>query len=167
MKFSEMIIGDDRELLSKAKNDIGTISINLLSDKEEEIRYIYSTIIKNNLKDVAILYPQNEDVDIASEIFKDIDKNFFIETKSGKRTDNLDFETDLPKIMTFHSSKGLEFEDVFIPSCNQIKDFIPEQFRRAFYVATTRTNRNLYLSYYEDTENDAMKEIKKYKKRYV
>ncbi|WMM26712.1 3'-5' exonuclease [Tissierella sp. MB52-C2] len=167
MKFSEMIVSGSGDLVEKCKNNIGTITINKLSDKKEEILYIYNTIIDKGLKDVVVLYPKNEDVDTASDIFKEIDKEFLIETKSGKLSDNLNFETDLPKIMTFHSSKGLEFKDVFIPSCNQIENFIPEQFRRAFYVATTRTNENLYLTYYEDTQNDAMKEIRKYKERYI
>ncbi len=75
------------------------------------------------------------------------------------------------KIMTIHSSKGLEFENVFVinmvdkrfPSVskrdvieipkNLVKDILPEgdfhlqEERRLFYVALTRAKRHLYLTW--------------------
>lgn len=57
------------------------------------------------------------------------------------------------KIMTMHSSKGLEFDNVFIPDLNE--GIIPskriitmeemEQERRVLYVAITRAKKSLYL----------------------
>ena len=65
-------------------------------------------------------------------------------------------------ILTSHSSKGREFDYVFIISVNQ--EIFPdyralqdngrklEEERRNFYVAITRTKKKLYLSYVESKE---------------
>jgi len=64
------------------------------------------------------------------------------------------------KLMTMHSSKGLEFEHVFLPGLNEgvvpskksvTKEQIEEE-RRMFYVAMTRAKENLYMSYVSGTE---------------
>ena len=57
--------------------------------------------------------------------------------------DNLNFNSTNPKILTYHSAKGLQFETVFIPyleSADMSK-------RKALYVAMTRTYRDLYMMY--------------------
>lgn len=165
IKFSQLIINDSGGLLKNSKNDTGAVTINEYEDIYKEMQSIYDIIKSDSLTDVAILYPRNVDVDIAKKILNEIDSSFLVEFKSDKG-DTLDFETPLPKILTFHSSKGLEFEHVFIPSCNRIKNFNPKQWRKAFYVASTRTNHTLYLSYYDNKNNDAMIEIEKYKSIY-
>lgn len=58
-------------------------------------------------------------------------------------------------IMTYHASKGLEFDTVYLPDCNEgnipyKKSITPEQIeeeRRLFYVAVTRAKEELYISY--------------------
>lgn len=45
--------------------------------------------------------------------------------------------------MTYHSSKGLQFENVFLPNCTTSN---PED-RPALYVAITRTYGTLYIMY--------------------
>ena len=61
-------------------------------------------------------------------------------------------------LMTVHSAKGLEFKNVIITGLNEglfpiIRDNIAnneiEEERRLFYVATTRAQKKLYLSYYK------------------
>ena len=64
---------------------------------------------------------------------------------------------DAVNIMTIHASKGLEWEAVFIPLCND--NIIPgknvntlsslEEERRILYVAMTRAKNYLYISYVE------------------
>ena len=65
-------------------------------------------------------------------------------------------------LYTLHSSKGLEFENVFIISLNEgvlptnkadCKEDIEAE-RRLFYVGITRTKRNLYLSYTNKKNRD-------------
>ena len=57
--------------------------------------------------------------------------------------------------MTIHAAKGLEFDTVLIPDCNegtipngrQMEGPALEEERRIFYVAMTRAKRNLELFY--------------------
>lgn len=68
-------------------------------------------------------------------------------------------ETDAAgiRLMTMHASKGLEFDTVYIPDCqegaipsarSQTDEEIEEE-RRMFYVAMTRARRELYLMAYQ------------------
>lgn len=60
-------------------------------------------------------------------------------------------------IMTYHASKGLEFDTVHLPDCNEgnipyKKSTTAEQIeeeRRLFYVAITRAKEQVYISYVE------------------
>ena len=65
-------------------------------------------------------------------------------------------DTDFVSLMTIHSSKGLEFKNVFVVGLEE--DLFPSQMmmssradleeeRRLFYVAITRAKENLYFSY--------------------
>jgi superfamily I DNA/RNA helicase len=64
---------------------------------------------------------------------------------------NNDKEEEGVRIMTMHSSKGLEAEYVFVPALEQ--DVFPgqsgliEEKRRLFYVSMTRTKKVLCLSW--------------------
>jgi DNA helicase-2/ATP-dependent DNA helicase PcrA len=61
------------------------------------------------------------------------------------------------RLMTVHSSKGLEFKDVFVTGLEQdlfphkgwgdMDDSDPEEERRLFYVAVTRAKEKLFISY--------------------
>ena len=71
-------------------------------------------------------------------------------------TDNLEDERDYVKLMTIHNSKGLEFPNVFIAGMEdeifpgQRAMFEPkelEEERRLCYVAITRAEDRLYISY--------------------
>lgn len=58
-------------------------------------------------------------------------------------------------LMTFHSAKGLDFDNVFIPRMNEHTSIVhrdalrrdPELDRRLLFVAVTRSRENLFLSY--------------------
>ena len=72
--------------------------------------------------------------------------------KSSKRGGSGE-EKAAVKLMTVHGSKGLEFETVIIPDCNEgvfphgrlLKEHEAEEERRVFYVAMTRAKENLEL----------------------
>jgi superfamily I DNA/RNA helicase len=61
-------------------------------------------------------------------------------------------------LMTFHSSKGLDFRNVFIPGMNRHAVIVSEQAladdpeldRRLLFVAVTRSRENLFISYSDD-----------------
>ena len=69
------------------------------------------------------------------------------------------------QLMTIHSAKGLEFEDVFVIHANEgeiphqkaeKKDEIEEE-RRLFYVALTRAKNNLSISYITQKNGNSIK----------
>jgi len=96
-------------------------------------------IIKNrHFEDVGILFRHNSDVERAYEYLQD--KGINVEAKYD-RTIDLDFNSDNPKILTYHSAKGLQFEAVFIPNCT-CED---EESRNPLYVAITRSYQSLYI----------------------
>ena len=64
-------------------------------------------------------------------------------------------------LMTVHGSKGLEFDHVLIPDCNErafphgkmVAEDTCEEERRIFYVAMTRAAKSLELFYLDETED--------------
>ena len=64
-------------------------------------------------------------------------------------------------VMTFHSAKGLDFENVFIPFANASMYICPNDSlaKTLFMVAMTRTRKNLYITYngYPSNYLDAFK----------
>jgi superfamily I DNA/RNA helicase len=67
------------------------------------------------------------------------------------------YESDSKKmvyLMTYHSAKGLDFSNVFLPhltddvSLEPMKGASDDQERRLFFVAATRARERLYLSYH-------------------
>ena len=61
-----------------------------------------------------------------------------------KTMENLDFYSNLPKLMTYHSAKGLQFDIVILPKYDGTKSI---EDRKALYVAMTRTMHELYVMY--------------------
>ena len=109
-----------------------------------------STLVSNNTgKSIGILLPSNElALNVSEELRK---KNVGCQlkysadaTKDARYVDTLDFATLLPKIMTYHSAKGLQFDIVILPMYNGASD---NESRKALYVAMTRTKHKLYVFY--------------------
>ena len=85
--------------------------------------------------------------------------NFRVQTmNSNKRSHN----KDGVHIMTYHASKGLEFEQVILPDCNEgiipyrkcISDDEIEEERRLFYVAMTRAKETLCIMYVDKDKDN-------------
>lgn len=117
-------------------------------DEKSQIEAIIDIISKKNMKNVGILVPNNDLVLSTMNAFNDL--NFPCEFKyndgyNDKRNRvTLDFTTDLPKLMTYHSAKGLQFETVILPFYEGAND---KESQKALYVAMTRTYRYLYVMY--------------------
>jgi len=118
------------------------------TSKDAQIDKIISIINDKNYQNVGILVPDN---DMVLEIMNAFTlKKFACEFKynagyNDKRNkDTLNFTTNKPKLMTYHSAKGLQFETVILPCYNGSKN---NEDRKALYVAMTRTYRNLYVVY--------------------
>lgn len=116
--------------------------------KQEQIDRIVSLINDNKYRNVGILVPEN---DLVLEIMNAFTTaKFACEFKynagynDSKNKDTLNFKTERPKLMTYHSAKGLQFETVILPFYQgaETKDE-----RKALYVAMTRSYRFLYIFY--------------------
>ena len=120
------------------------------SNTKEQVISICSIIKRKDLSDVAILLPDNDMVKEIGELLKEqgVDFEMRYNDKEDWRNsvDTLDFSSTNPKLMTYHSAKGLQFETVFLPC---IEDFVDDRSSdsKALYVAMTRTYRYLYIMY--------------------
>lgn len=116
--------------------------------KQEQINKIISITKKNKYRNVGILVADNE---MVIEIMNSFTSSkFACEFKynagynDSRNKDTLNFKTEHPKLMTYHSAKGLQFETVIIPFYNGARN---TDEKKALYVAMTRTYRNLYILY--------------------
>lgn len=113
----------------------------------EQLDVAMQQIKNRRITDAAILLPTNILVNKAYEYLKK--KGHTIEAKFDDKRDNssfqldLNFNTDNPKLLTYHSAKGLQFEAVFLPECNPPDVMSVE----SLYVATTRSYRYLFVMY--------------------
>lgn len=110
-----------------------------------QVQDIYHRIENFSLTDVAILLVNNILVEQVGKMLLDL--GLHIEMKYKTRNgyiNTLDFSTSKPKVMTYHSAKGLQFEHVFIPALENIYE---GGSHRSLYVAMTRTYKNLYIMY--------------------
>lgn len=99
-----------------------------------------------------------EDPDLAGEENMLILGGFLEQVSLVADIDNLDEQEDAVKLMTMHSSKGLEFpvvfavgmEDGIFPSSRSLMEqYLLEEERRLCYVTITRAKEKLFLSHAE------------------
>lgn len=116
-------------------------------DGEERLDNLYELISA-----AEVFMAENREADIDEFMaFSTLDSDM----SKKKKEDNV----DAVKLMTVHSSKGLEFEAVFLtgmeeslfPHANSLDNpYAIEEERRLMYVALTRAKRALYISYAEE-----------------
>ena len=115
--------------------------------RNDQIEAIHRMISNRNMTDVAILLPNNnlvrEVYDQLLALGGDYEVNYKDKENWYNNVENLNFNSTNPKVMTYHSAKGLQFETVFLPYIEYFND----KDRKALYVAMTRTYRNLYVMY--------------------
>ena len=119
------------------------------NNEENQIKAIHDIISRNNMTDVAILLPDNDYVKTVYNQLKSLGGNYELRYNDREdfrnSQDSLNFTSTNPKVMTYHSAKGLQFETVFLPYIENFSG--QESDRKALYVAMTRTYRNLYVMY--------------------
>ena len=164
-RVAEKIATPHLDLMSKNKKNGGNSldpvfkkpTIIKCKNEKEEIDYIINKINIESLDDVGILlkdnkqvikvynYLKEKNIDVQVRFNENIPENIMHGRYPQFRTfDTLDFtNNDLPCLLTYHSAKGTEFDNVFIP----FADNDMKLNRNPFYVAITRSNRNLDLSY--------------------
>lgn len=146
-KFSSHIKGD-YDLVERCVKEEGEKPVvKKFNHFHEELHYIKEMIENEYWRDVAIFFSNNDEVIYAGEQFKKIGLDVEIKAnrKDKKPVEELVFFNSKPKLMTYHSSKGLQFEHVFMPSCEI--DSNEYRYREAVYVATTRASETLHITY--------------------
>ena len=115
---------------------------------EDEFQSITQIISSHPDKSIGILYHSNDSVLQMSKqmIERGIRCEFKYNDADGEKQNvsNLNFNTLVPKIMTYHSAKGLQFDIVILPQYNGADDV---ESKKALYVAMTRTMHKLYVLY--------------------
>ena len=126
-----------------SQTDIETPLFYRASDFEDERRKLIE-VTKVRLEKgekVAILLPQKRQVYGFAKGLQEA--GLPVETQEA-----LSFVSDLPKLITMHSAKGLTFDTVLLPRLNA-RSFInvsPARMERLLFVAITRATRWLYIS---------------------
>lgn len=143
--------GDDMPILESICREEGSElpHIDQYSSHDEELNAIHTIIERRHFEDVGVLFPTSAEVERAYKFFKN--KGLNIEAKYEDKENwrkskmDLDFSptNTNPKLMTYHSAKGLQFEAVFLPNCHARR---PND-RPVLYVAITRSYQSLYISH--------------------
>lgn len=115
---------------------------------DEQINGMVYLIRKHKQETIGILFPTNKDVEAISRNLKDVGiKN--VECRYTDKTrlrtyDNIDFKSFNPKLLTYYSAKGLNFDTVILPFVGGAE--IQEGFT-AQYIAMSCALTNLYIMY--------------------
>jgi hypothetical protein len=108
---------------------------------------------------IGILFPTN---DLVLKTYTELDNlgvkvEFkYNDDETGEFVDNLDFTSSNPKILTYHSAKGLQFDTVILPMYVGATD---DESRKSLYVAMTRAMHQLYIMYSTPTLNPPLSNV--------
>ena len=108
---------------------------------------------------IGILFPTN---DLVLKTYTELDNlgvkvEFkYNDDETGEFVDNLDFTSSNPKILTYHSAKGLQFDTVILPMYVGATD---DESRKSLYVAMTRAMHQLYIMYSTPTLNPPLNNV--------
>jgi superfamily I DNA/RNA helicase len=159
--------------------------VKLYNKTDGEVRLIHTNneiqsiaeIIQNRGKNtVGVLLPNNEAVKLFYDGLtgRNLGKIEYKYNSKNYWDNNVSFDNTNPKVLTYHSSKGIQFDTVILPLLS--KDYAsPIKFTnkadeaRAFYVAMTRTKKKLFFTrpgncicpYLEDIPTDYLKTVQR------
>ena len=130
-----------------------------LANKPQEVRYVASWLKKRAEAGIpfcqmAVLCRFNYQVKkMVEELAKEgiaVNSCQF----NGQHTKAFDTAKDTVKVLTMHSSKGLEFNSVVIPDlgCMPYGKTTPEEEARLLYVALTRSTESLLMTYHNESQ---------------
>lgn len=147
-RFAAPLTGDN-ELVQRCRKE-GTEMPRILKygTLEQQLDVVMQQINNRQITDAGIFFPTNKMVLRADTYLRSqghaIESKYDV-TENGHRISrmDLDFDSDNPKLMTYHSAKGLQFEAVFLPECSASDD----KHRTPLYVAITRSYQYLFIMY--------------------
>ena len=140
-KVAQYLNTDDDRLVGRCLKKGGNKpKILRFADFEEQCRKTMEIIDNMGLEDVGILCYHKNTVSAVADYFTSRRKNIdvYLNDKS-----NIKFDSGNPKVMTFKSSKGLQFQTVFMLGCDSSID----GYVKDTYVAMTRSYEDLYIMY--------------------
>lgn len=142
-RVAQSLNEDDDVLEERCANDgISKPIIMQYNDLDAQLDSVAKIIKNKNLEDVGIFAFYKEDVEKIGSYLNE--KGLSPEIYYSDQNMQLDFSTSNPKVMTYKSSKGLQFETVFIVGCGQS---IGVGKSKSLYVAMTRSYQDLYIFY--------------------
>jgi superfamily I DNA/RNA helicase len=99
---------------------------------------------------IAILLPNNAKLFSLARLLTEAGLEVEVPSKGGRPTEypTHDFQSDLPKLMTYYGAKGLTFETVIMPRLvpSSFHQVSPERLEKLFFVGITRATRWVYMS---------------------
>ncbi|MDG1816385.1 MAG: AAA family ATPase [Glaciecola sp.] len=140
-RLAQHLNSSNDDLESRCKNE-GNIKPKIVYFKtiNAQLDKIIEMIKNARMDDVGILFRYNAEIAHAAEYFEN--NGLDVEMKVNQNME-IDFNSTKPKLLTYHSSKGTQFQNVFIPICQDLRD----DYESALYVAMTRTYEGLYIFY--------------------
>lgn len=119
---------------------------------EDEKQMLYEMVKERQLKNdrIAILFPQNRQVFGFAQGLASVGIEVEVPKQRGssQTLPAHDFTSSRPKLMAYHSVKGLTFDSVFMPRLvpDSFKRVHPERIERLLFVALTRATKWAYFS---------------------
>lgn len=142
-RLAQCLNQDDDVLEERCANDgISKPFIIKHNDIDSQLDSIAKIVKNKNLEDVGIFAFYKDDVQKIGDGLsaRGLSPEIYLSDKNMQ----LDFTSSNPKVMTYKSSKGLQFETVFIVGCGQN---IGVSQSKSLYVAMTRSFQDLYIFY--------------------
>lgn len=133
-------------------------------DSDSQVILIASLIEENINKSIGIFLPDNASVlrfcNQLSTLGISFEHKYELKKASGGQGayqpyNTLNFTTIVPKVMTYHSAKGLQFDIVILP---WYQGTTSDDQKKALYVAMTRTQSQLIITYCDELKSP-LKEI--------
>lgn len=111
-----------------------------VDDEKERLARVLRTRLENNER-VAVLLPQREQVLGFARSLREV--GFEVETD-----EELDFASDLPKVISYRNARGLTFDSVLMPGLvpGSFPGTNPVNIRRFLFGSVTRASRWVYMS---------------------
>ncbi|MDR1912851.1 MAG: AAA family ATPase [Helicobacteraceae bacterium] len=146
-RFAQYIIAESDDLVDRCKQEGYEKPQIIKRDSfEAQLDAVVEIIVNRKFEDVGILFMRNVQVQRAYDYFLKKHPEMLFEAKYNNDNEanigvghmDINFQTTNPKIITYHSAKGLQFEAVFLPDCASNN-------KNPLYVAVTRTYQSLYI----------------------
>jgi len=142
-----------------AQTKIETLLLYEAADWQDERRRLIEVLRERQLLDrlIGILFPLNRQVEGFAKGLRETG----LEVETLKST-GLNFNNNRPKLLSYHSAKGLTFDSVLLPRLvvNSFPKMSQERIEKLLYVGITRGTRWVYFSTLEGTGLPALKKLR-------